>query len=201
MFEKGRKDERIQQQKEISCISRCSQIRGRVPVVSMLWDTRNGMGLFKCPRLSSLARALRRPVHPILASSVTTPGNMGGHHLFFSVVVVCGLVYERKWGMKKVRTTCRELDRATSSKEKTREKERERERERNPSLKRGPRIALGLSAGPTQQVMWQDRSRATRRNDRQVNWQPSLDGPLRKREFHTKPPLLLLLLLLVSFPL
>ena len=94
--------------------------------MSMLWDTRNGMGLFKCPRLSSLARALRRPVHPILASSVTTPGNMGGHHLFFSVVVVCGLVYERKWGMKKVRTTCRELDRATSSKEKRREKERER---------------------------------------------------------------------------
>ena len=136
MFEKGRKDERIQQQKEISCISRCSQIRGRViPVVSMLWDTRNGMGLFKCPRLSSLARALRRPVHPILASSVTTPGNMGGHHLFFSFVVVCGLVYERKWGMKKVRTTCRELDRATSSKEKT----RERERESGTRLSRGAR--------------------------------------------------------------
>ncbi len=94
----------------------------------------------------------------------------------FFVAVVCGVCSMKKgeWGMKKVRTTCRELDRATSRKEKTRESG-------------GPRIALGLSAGPTQQVMWQDRSRTTRRNDRQVNWQPSLDGPLGKKNSTQNP--------------
>lgn len=59
----------------------------------------------------------------------------------------------------------------------------EKKRERAGLVKR----ALGLSASSTQQVMWQDRSRATRRNDRQVNWQPSFWRSTKKKIPPTTP--------------